>query len=230
MGGGTVIGVLAGCGGAGASVFAAVLAGCAAAAGPSLLVDCDAMGGGIDVLLGCEQVPGPRWRQVRLGGGDLDSGVLLGSLPRWEDACFLAADDTAELDPDTVRTVVEAGAQQATVVLDLPRWPSKLRATALACCDRILLVVPAEVRAVTAAAFLASGLPPDRTAVAVRGVCRSLPADRIGSLLGVTLVGHLPYDPASLRPGGLQLSRIRRGTRALAQTVLTASPVTESAA
>src|SRR5437879_9450609 len=86
MDSGPVIGVLSGCGGAGASVLAAVLA---AAAERCMLIDCDHLGGGIDVLLGCERVPGPRWRHVRLRGGELDPSVLLDGLPRWRDVSFL---------------------------------------------------------------------------------------------------------------------------------------------
>ena len=48
-----VIGVLSGCGGAGASVFAAVLAGARpGGTGTAFLLDCDPPAGGIDVLLG----------------------------------------------------------------------------------------------------------------------------------------------------------------------------------
>src|ERR1022692_4562437 len=105
-----VVGVLSGCGGAGASVLAATIAGCAAESAvnsgrhssgasdlprtprPAFLIDCDRMGGGIDVLLGAEGTAGPRWRQVRLRGGELASQVLVDMLPRWGDVRFLAAD------------------------------------------------------------------------------------------------------------------------------------------
>ncbi|MBD0322964.1 MAG: hypothetical protein ICV72_06190, partial [Aldersonia sp.] len=55
-GGGTVLAVIGGRGGAGASTFAAALASTAdrAEARATLLVDCDAGGGGIDLLLGIE--------------------------------------------------------------------------------------------------------------------------------------------------------------------------------
>jgi secretion/DNA translocation related CpaE-like protein len=215
---GQVIGVLSGCGGAGASVFAAVLAG--SAASPAFLIDCDSLGGGIDVLLGCEQVAGPRWRQVRLRGGTLDPSVLLDGLPRWGEVSFLAADTADELDAAAVGQVIDAAVGAGTVVLDLGRWPSPVRDAALARCDQVVLVTVAEVRAVTAAALIAAGLDPERTSVAVRGTSRSLPAARIGQLLGLPLLGELPYDPAGLRPSGLDISRIRRGTKRLAEAVL----------
>jgi len=100
-----VIGVLAGCGGAGASTFAAVLAGCAGP--PAFLLDCDPLGGGIDVLLGCEQLPGPRWGQVRLRGGPLDPQVLLSGLPCWHEVRFLAADSQQQLTELALATVID---------------------------------------------------------------------------------------------------------------------------
>src|SRR4051812_19306479 len=84
-----VLGVVGGSGGVGASAFAAVLA---AVAGESLLVDVDAAGGGVDVLLGIEAVDGARWSDLHLAGGRLDASVLLAGLPRWGPCAVLAAD------------------------------------------------------------------------------------------------------------------------------------------
>jgi secretion/DNA translocation related CpaE-like protein len=215
------IGVLAGCGGAGASVFAAVLAWCAAAeAGRAFLIDCDPLGGGIDVLLGCERAAGSRWSQVRLRGGNLDPAVLRDCLPRWQQVSVLAVDDPTMLDPDALGQLADAAAQAGPVVLDLARWPSPIRTAALGCCDLIVLVTPAEVRAVTASAAIVHGLDPARTGLVIRGSAASLPADRIGALLGLTVLGELPYDGASRGSGGLDPRRLRRGTRQVAQAVL----------
>src|SRR5436309_2057533 len=120
-----VIGVLSGCGGAGASTFAAVLAGCAGR--PAFLLDCDPLGGGIDVLLGCEREPGPRWGQVRVRGGPLDPQLLLSGLPRWYEVRFLAADDQQSLTEAAVSAVIKAAASVAPTVLDLPRAGSAVR-------------------------------------------------------------------------------------------------------
>lgn len=213
--------MLAGCGGAGASVFAAVLAACAAAQGrQACLIDCDPIGGGIDVLLGCERTPGSRWSQVRLRGGDLDPAVLRACLPNWQGVSVLAVDDPGALQPAAVAQIVGAAALAGPVVLDLARWPSPVRAAALSSCDMTILVTPAEVRGVTAAAAIATGLDPAVTSVVVRGAARSLPADRIGTVLGLAVLGELPYDPASRHPAGLDSRRIRRGTRRVAEAVL----------
>lgn len=230
-----VIGVVSGCGGGGASVLAATLAGCAGeprsggGLGRAFLIDCDPLGGGIDVLLGCEQVPGPRWGQVRLRGGFLDPAVLLDTLPRWGRVRFLAADTPDGPGPESLAGVIAAAASVAPVVLDLPRWPSAVRTVALHRCDHVVLVTPAEVRAVTSSAVVSAGLDDRITGVAVRGVSRSLPAGRIGVLLGLPVLGEIPYDPASLRPAGYDLQKLRRGTRRLAERILLSSGVTAGA-
>jgi hypothetical protein len=202
-------------------VFAAVLAWCAAAgAGRAFLIDCDPVGGGIDVLLGCERAAGSRWSQVRLRGGSLDPAVLRDCLPSWHQVSVLAVDDPNTLDPAALGPLTDAAALMGPVVLDLARWPSPIRAAALGCCDLTVLVTPAEVRAVTASAAVVQGLDPARTVLVIRGSAPSLPADRIGALLGLAVLGELPYDGASRRPGGLDLRRLRRGTRQVAQAVL----------
>jgi secretion/DNA translocation related CpaE-like protein len=213
-----VIGVLAGCGGAGASTFAAVLAGCAGS--PAFLLDCDPLGGGIDVLLGCEQLAGPRWGQVRLRGGPLDPQALLTGLPRWHEVRFLAADSQQPLTESAVAAVIDAAASTALTVLDLPRANSPMRQAALRRCDLVILLTPAEVRAATAAAMIAPALDERSAALVVRGGSRTVPAGQLSELLGLPVLAELPYDPAGAHPDGLRMNRIRRRTRYAAMTVL----------
>lgn len=216
-----VLGVLSGCGGAGASTLAALLA--YLLPQPAVLIDCDPLGGGIDVLLGCEQRPGPRWGQVRLRGGPLDPLTLLDVLPRWHDVRFLAADHPSALSPAAVSAVVAAAAEVGPVVLDLPRAGCELRAAGIAGCDLLAVVTPAEVRGVTATAVLAPGLDPERSGLVVRGASRSLPAGHIGELLGLPVWARLPYDPAATSENGLQARQLRRRTRQAAEAVLAAA-------
>ncbi len=63
--GGTVVAVIGGRGGAGASLFAVALA---QAASDSLLVDVDPWAGGIDLVVGAEATPGVRWPDLALQG------------------------------------------------------------------------------------------------------------------------------------------------------------------
>src|SRR6478672_4416743 len=69
---GLCVAVLGACGGAGASVLASAVA-CAAASARSevLLVDCDPWGTGLDVMLGIENDPGLRWRDLAAPSGRL---------------------------------------------------------------------------------------------------------------------------------------------------------------
>ncbi|HTZ43782.1 MAG TPA: hypothetical protein VMB79_07945 [Jatrophihabitans sp.] len=204
-----VIGVVSGCGGAGGSTLAAVLAG---RSGPAaFLLDCDPLGGGIDVLLGCERVTGPRWGQVRVRGGALDPQVLLAALPRWGDVRFLAVDRQPP-DAAAIRAVVTAAATLAPTVVDLPRAGSPARTAALERCDLVLLATPAEVRGLTAAATVAAGLPAARTALVVRGSSRALPPARISELLNLPVAAELTYDRAGSSADGLRMDRVRRRT------------------
>jgi secretion/DNA translocation related CpaE-like protein len=213
--------VLGGCGGAGASVLAAVLAWCAVGPiGSAFLIDCDPLGGGIDVLLGCERTPGSRWGQVRLRGGSLDPAVLRDCLPSWHQVSVLAVDDPLAPDPEALIQLVAAAAPAGPVVFDLARWPSPLRTAALRSCDLAVLVTPAEVRAVAASTTIVEGLDRSRTGLVVRGSTADLPPSRIGDLLGLPVLGEFGYDPAGRHPGGLDPRRIRRGTRQLAEAVL----------
>ena len=60
---GAVVAVMAGRGGAGASLFATALA---QTASDALLIDADPWGGGIDLVLGSESEPGLRWPDLAL--------------------------------------------------------------------------------------------------------------------------------------------------------------------
>jgi secretion/DNA translocation related CpaE-like protein len=208
-----VIGVLGACGGAGASVLAALLAGVAASSGPAILLDCDPAGGGIDVLLGCERVDGPRWSQVRVAGGRMDPLVLLSALPRWARVPFLAVDSDASMTPEAVETVVDAARRTGTVVLDLPRWPGDLRHAAVSGCDRVVLVTPAEVRAAAAGISLLAKLPDADTVLAIRGRSKGLPPRQLGALFDLPVVGVIPYDGAVNQHDGLAVTRLRRRSR-----------------
>jgi secretion/DNA translocation related CpaE-like protein len=80
---GAAVAVIGGCGGAGASVFAAALAVTAVRRGErALLVDCDPLGGGLDLVLGAEQVAGLRWPAIDVGGGHVPAAAWHAALPR----------------------------------------------------------------------------------------------------------------------------------------------------
>jgi secretion/DNA translocation related CpaE-like protein len=193
-----VIGVVGGCGGVGASTFAAVLA---LVAAPALLVDLDVNGGGVDVVLGVEQASGARWSGLRLEGGRLDPAALAEGLPRAGPVPVLAA-DTAALDPAAVLQVLDAAGALGVVVLDLPRAACPEREAGLLRCDLVVVVARADVAGLVAAHATVSALPELPVGVVVRrgGVEAAGAARLVGApLLGVLPAlagGPLTIDPA----------------------------------
>ncbi|MFD2417589.1 septum site-determining protein Ssd [Amycolatopsis pigmentata] len=162
--GGCVIGVVGGRGGAGASLLAATIGVVAAKQGDALLVDCDQLGGGLDLLLGAELDQGLRWPGVLVGGGRISLPALAGALP--EHRCggvrlpFVSCDREGNgPSPEAIASVVEAGRRGgAVVVCDLPRHLGPEAGVVLDRADLVVLVVPAEVRACAAAKRVAGRL------------------------------------------------------------------------
>jgi secretion/DNA translocation related CpaE-like protein len=161
---GRVLAVLGGRGGAGASVFAAAVAVAAVESGrATLLVDCDPLGGGLDLALGAEDIDGLRWSGLALGGGRVAAAALHAALPTSRighrgGLTVLSCDrDGPGPDGVAVRTVCSAGRRAGeTVVCDVPRQPTEAGIAALETADLAVLVVPAEVRACAAAATVAA--------------------------------------------------------------------------
>jgi hypothetical protein len=181
-----VLGVVGGSGGVGASMFAAVLASRAAELhGRSVLIDLDPIRGGIDVLLGIESVAGARWSGLRLAGGHLDPEELVDGLPGWGAVSVLAAD--GDPDADAVAQVVEIAAGVGPVVVDLARWSSAARDTAVGLCHLVALIARPDVGGVTGARSVAAGVAAP-LGVLVRG--RS--ASTVSDLVGARLLGRLP--------------------------------------
>lgn len=237
-----LVGVLGGSGGAGASCFAAALTAlaCEDVAAPSrrrlrttslstvtpFLIDLDPSGGGLDVALGAEGVAGARWSGLHAGGGRLDPEQLLDGLPRWRGAPFLTCDGHVPPAAGAVRSVIRSAREIGPVVLDLGRSSTSARTAALELLPALVIVVAAEIRAVTAAAAVHAAVADDGFAGVTRLVVRTddavIGSRRIAEVLGLPLAGSLGVDPGlrSARDRGIDPRRFRRGTRALAREVL----------
>ncbi len=206
-----VLATMSGRGGAGASTLAAALALRAQASGwPTMLIDGDAGGGGIDLLLGAEEAAGLRWSQLRSVRGRVDPESLRQALPRIGRLHLLSCDlaGAAELDPEALRAVLHAAARtEDVVVVDLPRSDDGATREALRAVDHLLLVVPAEVRAVAAARGTVArlvGLGVDVRAV-VRGPLPSgVDAEMVAEGVGAPLM-------CSLRPEAGVVAAAERG-------------------
>ncbi|HYN75786.1 MAG TPA: septum site-determining protein Ssd [Candidatus Limnocylindria bacterium] len=202
LGTGLVVGVVGGRGGAGASTLTVAL-GLAAVRreAEALVVDMDPLGGGLDLMLGLEHAPGLRWPDLaasrgRVSATSLRSAVMtvdgLGVLP-W------SRDDLFALPPEAVAAVLSAAARAYDlVVVDLPRTLDADAEEAAARCSVTYLVVPAEVRAVSAAARVAAvlgGVTPSLEVV-VRGPSPSgLGVEEVADALGLSLGGAMRAEP-----------------------------------
>ncbi|GAB3265372.1 septum formation initiator [Kineosporia babensis] len=200
--GALTLGVIGGCGGAGASVLAAALARTAAAATPTLLVEMDGFSGGADLLLGAEDEPGLRWPDLASARGRLLPGSLATSLPLIDGVHVLAsvrAGPPLQLSVAAVGAVLDSARSEfGVVVVDLPRHLDEASSAAVRALDACLAVVPSEVRAVASAQRVAASLRPlvgDLRAV-VRGPAPSgLSPLSICSALDLPLAGLLPPEP-----------------------------------
>lgn len=160
---GRVLAVLGGCGGAGASVLATAAALTASRRGDQcLLLDCDPLGGGLDLAVGAEEVEGLRWSGLTVSGGRVPVAALHDALPTSKigsgSLSMLCCDrdgPSSGLTVEAVQAVIATGRRAGeTVVCDLPRSLPDAAAAALRLADLTVVIVPAEVRACAAAARL----------------------------------------------------------------------------
>ena len=209
-----VLGVLGGCGGAGASVLATRLAGAAArrarrpgAAPRVLLADLDPLGCGVDLLLGLEDEEGLRWEDLRGVRGSLRPDVLEAALPRRGGVDVLArgrgAPGTQEVPPPASAAVLAAARRSHdAVVLDLPRG-ARGAEHLLGSCAPLLLLVPADVPSAVAASRQLEDVVRVAPSTDVRVVVRPGPRSagrlrphEVAEALGRPLAGVVPHEPA----------------------------------
>jgi secretion/DNA translocation related CpaE-like protein len=203
---GRLLAVLGGRGGAGASILAGGLAVTAVAAGHrTLLVDADPLGGGLDLLLGWEQVDGLRWGALAGAGGRVDPPALLEALPHRGDLVLLSFDrDVLPAVPGEAMAATLDAARRGrdVIVADLPRRLDDAAVLALQAADRAVLIVPAELRATAAAARVAQNarLHCSELSVVVRGPAPGkLRPREVAAALSLPLAGSLRPEPALCR-------------------------------
>lgn len=198
----SVIGVVGGSGGVGASVLACALAVRAAQAGRDvMLIDGCRLGVGIDVPMGVEQEPGIRWPDLASVRGSLDGRELRSRLPSAEGVPVLSYDRSrdVELAADPLREVIRAAcAASEVVVIDLPQPGSVPFAVCGPILDLVVLVCGRGVAELAAASVRARLIVADcedlRLVVRTAGRGTEF-ADEVADALDLPLLGPLRDDP-----------------------------------
>lgn len=182
--------VVPGSGGAGASSLSVALAEAAGArlSDGVLLIDGDPVGGGLDVALGAESIPGLRWPDLARTSGRVAPDSLRQALPMIEHIHLLShARRPVEVEPAAWESMVSAGARGFPLTIvdgEIPPGTSRS--------GHVIVVVPAELRAVAAAAARLPHL--QENGGDVRVVVRQrrdsdLDVDDVAAVLPVSVVG-----------------------------------------
>ncbi|MDO6144724.1 septum site-determining protein Ssd [Paenarthrobacter aurescens] len=196
--GGTVMGIIGGSGGAGATTTAIWLAQAAAGQGIStVLIDGDRWGGGLELAVTSQEIPGLRWPDFAETRGSIDPSQFRDSLPVAGGFAYLSWPGTREQvhvpAADAVSAVVDAARRSfELIIVDIGRSGEGL-ATLAWDCDKILLLTQAHLRSAVAATRVLNELPPIEAGLLVRGSgTTSVDAAMIAESLGLPLLGLLP--------------------------------------
>lgn len=228
---GFILGVVGGCGGAGASTLAVLLAACAARAGVrTLLVDGDEWGGGLDIAVTAEDPAGLRWPDLLAASGTINPDQLAASLPVVAGFSLLSwggygASSGTDFGPGTTGAQVLRAARRGyeLAVVDLGRNRNALSSLGKHC-DQLLTVVPAQLRPSAASARLLNDLPSLPTALVVRAPLREgLDVQLIADSVGCAVLGIMPVlraAAAATERGQLADLAKSRKVRRLADRVL----------
>jgi secretion/DNA translocation related CpaE-like protein len=206
--GGRLISLVGGTGGVGCSTLAAGLAIVAARAGRrTLLLDCDPLGGGIDLLVGAERIDGWRWPRLASASGEL--GDVAGQLPQIDGLDLLAmarssstlgAAPPGEPGQASMATVLSSVERSHDlVVADLPRGLNEACREVLLRADDVLLVVPATVRGVAASRRLGTDLVrtgADPVVLVRESRASRISPDAVAEGVGLPLLGMISDEPA----------------------------------
>jgi secretion/DNA translocation related CpaE-like protein len=152
---GLTIGVVGGSGGSGATTLACALAQVAGRRGPSVVVDLDPLGPGVDRVLGLDLVDGVRWEALGHTTGRLSARALRDSLPRRDGVAALtwyAGPEPRRLQAFAVREALSAARRgHDTIVVDLPRGWDAPTEEVVTRCDHVLVTVMPTVPGLAAA-------------------------------------------------------------------------------
>ena len=202
---GPLVAVVGGCGGAGASTLAVALALSAVTSGRRpVLLGTDQLDGGIDIVLGAEDVPGPRWPDLADISGRLPSAAIQDGLPFAHGVRFVssARHRPAAVGTAALSAVVTAARRTGEpVIVDLPRAVAESTRWLGGVLDLGVLVCPATVSGALASRALVAKLrwSASNSGIAVRrGLGRDITDDALAAAVGLPVRTRIPEDPRLL--------------------------------
>lgn len=197
-----IIAITSPVGGAGCSTLAVACARqlCQEGIGAVLLVDADVASGGLDLLAGMENLPGPRWEDLPPTG--LEAGHLAQLPTNDEDLSLLTwtrsntpgvLDVAGSLDAERLTEVLTLAADTHTVVVDVPGhapWFPAVDHLA----DTCIVVLPPEARAVASCQRFLLGIGASVQVVTHPRGWSGLSDEEVGEILGLDVACHWPFD------------------------------------
>lgn len=194
---GATIAVVGARGGVGASSLALALGLSAVRRSlSSVVVDLDVRGGGLDLVVGAEDVDGVRWDDIGPVEGRLATTSFTEGLPRMHGMALLACGRLGRPLPSSLDVVLDAARRAfGARIFDVPRDGSADAAVVGA--DSVIVVVPADVRGCAAGHVVASSLEAlaPRVHVVVRtGAGGTLRPDDVAEAVGYPLLTTLAED------------------------------------
>jgi secretion/DNA translocation related CpaE-like protein len=195
----TVVAVVGGAGGAGASCLAAGVAFEASRRGRRvLLIDGDPLAGGLDVLLGIEHAGGLRWSDLGVRDGPMTAQSLVEALPEVDGVRVLSwGRDGSDVEAPAARVLAAAVRGFDLVVCDVARQADPRGLEMVARAVLTVLVVPADVRGVSGARVVLRTLREISTSISLVASARrpGLSTDAIEEALDLPVIGRLRLDP-----------------------------------
>lgn len=195
-----IVSVMGGCGGAGATTLAAslVLAGARRGFG-SLLLDADPFGGGIDLVLGHENVEGMRWRDLDRTQGRVSGESLRQVLPSKSGVSTLSWDreDPVDVAASSVHAVLAAAARAYDLVaVDVPRQFDGVTEEILGRSVLTVLLVPEDIHSLSASGRILARLQRHTGNIALLTRARrgGIGSSVVSETLGLPVLGRVRHE------------------------------------
>jgi len=160
-------------------------------------VDADWLGGGLELLMGCESAEGVRWPEVASTQGRVAAAALRDALLNADGVALLTFDPVAftVVQPEVMRSMLDAGRRASgLVVVDLPRALDPSAREAVTRCDVVVVLGTGDVRAAAGIERVLGTVSPlcaDVRLVVRRTSGADLSPDELAASVQLTLAGEV---------------------------------------